>query len=354
MSFLYRATFNVTSNSSLLPSSQSNYSLRVSVTNALLKSAANGGPIQNTDGGRPADLVFTSDFGFSSVLSYECDFWDPVNGIIDFWAKQPTLSLGMQFFAGIGDAAIATFQGGAQGAAWDTPTRGVFHLPDGTTLALDDSASFNHDLTKTGTVNAIAAKINGGASIGGADGNYLEGADTTDYDFTNALTLSAWVKTSDTGNFTIITSRDDIGAGARQWQLRKSSGDKLQAILFFGGSPTTITSSASINDNAWHHVALTYDGSNMKLYIDGVEDGSTPQSGNVDSGANATLKIGSTSSGTLVWNGGLDEIRIAAAARSADWIKIDRESQHDPGTFVTASFAPTGPDRVGSMLSMFQ
>ena len=46
-----------------------------------------------------------------------------------------------------------------------------------------------------------------------------------------------------------------------------------------GGEFTIVTAENSIISETWHHLALTYDGSNIILYIDGIEAGSTGHMG---------------------------------------------------------------------------
>jgi hypothetical protein len=59
-----------------------------------------------------------------------------------------------------------------------------------------------------------------------------------------------------------------------------------------GGDFTIETAENSIISETWHHLALTYDGSNIILYIDGIEVGSTEASGQITN-ESVPLKIGS-------------------------------------------------------------
>ena len=59
-----------------------------------------------------------------------------------------------------------------------------------------------------------------------------------------------------------------------------------------GGEFTIETAENSIISETWHHLALTYNGSNIILYIDGIEAGSTEASGQITN-ESVPLKIGS-------------------------------------------------------------
>lgn len=88
---------------------------------------------------------------------------------------------------------------------------------------------------------------------------------------TNLVTLAAWIKTTATPGAIICS---DNGGGSRFAQFRVS-GNKLQLILFQGGTARTWTSTAAVNSGAWRHVAGVYDGTTGFLYIDGALDTST-------------------------------------------------------------------------------
>ncbi len=83
--------------------------------------------------------------------------------------------------------------------------------------------------------------------------------------------------------------------------------------------------SATIGQNtSWHHIAATYDGTTMKLYIDGVLDASTAVSLSMPD-TSQPLLVGSTFGnasgeagvGQGYFDGALDEVRISNNARSS-------------------------------------
>ena len=94
------------------------------------------------------------------------------------------------------------------------------------------------------------------------------------------------------------------------------------AQIWSYGDNGFLQSSTVGQDTSWHHLAATYDGTNMKIYIDGVLDAQTTASLTIpDSSQN--LLIGSnygaseTGSAGGYFAGSLDELRISNSARSS-------------------------------------
>jgi hypothetical protein len=111
-------------------------------------------------------------------------------------------------------------------------------------------------------------------------------------------TISAWIKipTSAGSAFSPIMSWTDINISTttvrpmfvyRQGKLR---------FYFQDGATTHIVegSSTGLNDNVWHHVAVTSDGSSYSIYLDGSAETLT-----VISGSNSGNWVGDISGGTL-------------------------------------------------------
>ncbi len=79
-------------------------------------------------------------------------------------------------------------------------------------------------------------------------------------------TWSAWFKTSDPNNSPLGPIFDIVGAGGVCVQNKTVKGSME---LGFDDRPT-IRTSAFYNDDKWHHVALSYNGQTLKLYVDGI------------------------------------------------------------------------------------
>ena len=79
----------------------------------------------------------------------------------------------------------------------------------------------------------------------------------------------------------------------------------------------------AITNNDWHHVVAVGDGSTIKLYLDGYEDGYSTGVLYYGSGNSATpLSIGSCNSTTAFMNGGIDELQIWDRALSDAEIRL--------------------------------
>jgi len=88
------------------------------------------------------------------------------------------------------------------------------------------------------------------------------------------LTLEAWIKTGGTSTIGFIASKSgtDANSGYEFAIGAQAQGGKLRFILNGGAGGADFVSTSSVTDNIFHHVAATYDGSVMKIYIDGVLD----------------------------------------------------------------------------------
>ena len=175
-------------------SDSTNFPLAVAGTYTDLRTVGNGGSVQNSSG---FDVVFTSDAGCTTLMTFEMESYSATTGAFAFWVKIPTLSHTVDtiFYMCYGDASVTTFQGGATGAVWDSNFKAVWHLPNGSTLSGSDSTSNAVSLTNAGGV-AAAGAIDGGASFSGGSGVQMDTANNPYSSATfsgSGLTLSAWV-----------------------------------------------------------------------------------------------------------------------------------------------------------------
>jgi beta-galactosidase len=101
-----------------------------------------------------------------------------------------------------------------------------------------------------------------------------------------AVTLDAWVKPGEwSGDFRIV------GKGDHQYALKMKDENTLEFFIHSGTwRPVRATVPADFYGN-WHRVSGTYDGTTLRLYIDGREVASAPFSGRIDS-SSAEVNIG--------------------------------------------------------------
>ena len=100
----------------------------------------------------------------------------------------------------------------------------------------------------------------------------------------------------------------------------------VDAAVWSYGNNAFLSSARTSQDTNWHHVAATYNGSSMKLYIDGVEDSSTSATVAIPDNS-LPLYIGSkrgsggAGEGQGFFKGVIDEVRISNSARPGFTIK---------------------------------
>ena len=97
--------------------------------------------------------------------------------------------------------------------------------------------------------------------------------------------------------------------------------NQLQFVLSDGTNENKLTSSTSLTANTWYHVAATFDGSTMKLYLNGVLNTSMALSATAS--ANSNFYIGRNYDDTRILDGEVDEVRAWKVVRSATDIAND-------------------------------
>jgi len=143
---------------------------------------------------------------------------------------------------------------------------------------------------------------------------------------TTAITVSIWVKASTQGNFKYILAAPNTASyPAYGFQVKTSGASQyLQFVLNTGTA--IISPFADVLDNNWHNVVSTYDGSSLKMFVDGSEVGTgTSTSGNIIYGPGAgagagKLLIGDFGVSSLFFTGNLSNISIYSSALTQDQI----------------------------------
>jgi hypothetical protein len=108
-----------------------------------------------------------------------------------------------------------------------------------------------------------------------------------------------------------------------------SSGPTASGGGTFGGSGTNIMSPSALAANTWAHLAATYDGSTLRLFVNGVQVASKAQTGNLAASSNP-LQIGGDSIYGQYFAGRIDEVRVYRTALSQVEIQADMANPVTP------------------------
>jgi hypothetical protein len=78
----------------------------------------------------------------------------------------------------------------------------------------------------------------------------------------------------------------------------------------FDGSSKVVTSTTALSANTWAHVAMTGDGSTIKIYINGVLEGSIPAGSAITSYKSPEFVMGQTAMTSSFFSGQLNEVKL--------------------------------------------
>ena len=150
--------------------------------------------------------------------------------------------------------------------------------------------------------------------------NLVRVASAASLNLGSAMTLSAWARpaANQSGWRTIMQRQADayfLAAGGDR-PLRPAGGGN------FGSTTPVVASPTAIAVNAWTHLALTYDGANLRLYVNGSQAATRAAAGAIQATANP-LWIGGNQPYGEYFRGLIDEARVYNRALTQTEIQND-------------------------------
>ena len=144
----------------------------------------------------------------------------------------------------------------------------------------------------------------------------------------NNITIEGWFFTSSTFNLAgLITESlgtdNNVKFGITSGVV--SGVQKIYAGFTNNSTPTSVTSSANLPMNTWTHIAATYDGASLKVYVNGTLTGTVANASGLPSGADAWY-FGKAASGSNLFPGTMDEIRIWNVVRTQSEINANKNA----------------------------
>lgn len=174
-----------------------------------------------------------------------------------------------------------------------------------------DGSAYKHDLTITGST--YPKGVGGGKALDLGPGGKALSPNDLNWVLLNTLTVEMWVKLN-----TLPTGTARVGL--------LDSEARFGFFVYAPGvlhvtEPEAFESTMALPTKTWTHVAYTYDGLTMTLYVNGASVASKGAIGTFGAGATADpVAVGSNSPSGDVIDGQIDQLRVFKVARTAKQI----------------------------------
>lgn len=198
-----------------------------------------------------------------------------------------------------------------------------------------DASGTGNQGTISGAAWTASGRFGNALSFDGAN-DLVTVADSTSLDLTTGMTLQAWINPA-------------AGAGVRDVIIKEGSGLDLfnlyhrngqgapESNVFVNGQNRTVQGS-TVPLGVWTHLAGTYDGTVLRLYVNGSEAASLAIAGSIPTSSGA-LRIGGNGLWGEYFQGVIDEVRIYNRALSGAEIQADMNTP--VGSSAPDTIAPT-------------
>ena len=189
------------------------------------------------------------------------------------------------------------------------------------TSAADASGNTNTGTLTGGVAWNAAGKFGAALSFDGVN-DFVNIPDANTLDLTTGMTLEAWVHPTSLGGWRTVLMKEQPGNLVYDLYGSRSGTNVPVGEIIAGGGSRNVNGSAAIAVNTWTHLALTYNGTALTMYVNGVQSGQTVFAGSIATSTGA-LKVG----GNAIWGewfqGLIDEVRVYNRALTGAEITTD-------------------------------
>ena len=280
------------------------------------------------------DICFTAADG-ATRLVHEIESYSA--GTLVAWVKVPSVSSAT-------DTVIYMLYGNPSAANQENVTamwsdeKAVWHMGE-TDAMVEDATGNGHDASAvSGLPSSTTGKIGAANDFVDTESDYITVPVHSDLDGSGSFTVSAWIYSRSNG----ASDYEPIaGTHATGWIFTLYGTSPANALQYYTSSSSFLNSGVNVTEGAWSHVAMVYENgvptatTDGKFYINGVQVGSSVNCYDQAAGANLTIGAGGAGWTGYRFEGIIDELRIARAARSAAWMLASYNNQGSPSTFMS-------------------
>ncbi len=216
---------------------------------------------------------------------------------------------------------------------------GAYAFNEGSGAAAGDvSGHLNNGTLQNGTQWTTGGKFGGALSFDGVN-DAVQVPDDDSLDLANGMTIEAWVRPGAANGWRTAIFKPQP-SGLVYALYGNTSGNVPMAEAWIDGGARKASGSTQLPVDAWSHLAATYDGTVVRMYVNGTPLGTASRTGGILTSAEP-LWIGANPVWPEPFIGQIDEVRIYDRALTAEQVQADMNTPIDTGPPDTVS--PTSP-----------
>jgi hypothetical protein len=205
---------------------------------------------------------------------------------------------------------------------------GWWALDDGDGSTAVDGSGNGNDGTLEGDASWAAGYLGSAVEFDG-DGDYIDIGNDEIFDLTEEVTLALWINPN---NLLNGQHTQWLGKGDHTYAIKHHENNSVEFFVYEGTwNAVQYPDSDNSWNGEWRHVAGTFDGSDLLIYVDGEEVASESYSGGIET-RDHNVRIGENSESTgRYYEGKIDDARIYSRALTADEIRMIMTGGFNPG-----------------------
>ena len=215
---------------------------------------------------------------------------------------------------------------------------GSWSFDEASGATVQDSSGRGNPGTISGSAR-VAGRFGGGLSFDGIN-DWVTVADSASLDLTAAMTLEAWVRPTALATIWRTVAIKERLPGELAYALYANTDTTRPSGHVSTSQEFGLRGPAALPIGSWSHLATTWDGTTLRLFVNGTQVANALVTGTALVSSNP-LRFG----GNAVWSewfaGLIDEVRLYSRALSAAEIQSDSTTPITPGATVARRAAAT-------------
>ena len=199
---------------------------------------------------------------------------------------------------------------------------GAYGFEEASGTAVQDASTAANQGTVSGATRTASGRHGAALSFDGVN-DWVTISDANSLDLTGAMTLEAWVNpvALAAGSWATVAMKER-SSNLSYALYANTDTNRPSGHAFIGGVDRDVRGTAQVAVGTWTHLAVTYDGANLRYYVNGALTATQARTGAITVGTGA-LRLGGNGSWGEYFNGRIDEVRVYSNALTAAQIATD-------------------------------